>query len=160
MSEKVQSQYAIPRTGIAFLCCFVTHSRTSQTTHINYTLMANLLQLVMTREAKWDPCISDDSHLSTNAHHTSHGFHQRRLKQPIDFIITMEITFNRINPSLGLPLRKTLSRFPTSSIKTIFSSLTLRMNESTYIMDHPRPPIAARMDQPKLTFSRPLATGP
>ena len=25
--EKVQ--YAIPRTGIAFLCCFVTHSRTS-----------------------------------------------------------------------------------------------------------------------------------
>ena len=65
--------------------------------------------------------------------HTSHGFHQRRLKQPIDFIITMEITFNRINPSPGLPLRKTLSRFPTSSIKTIFSSLTLRMNnESTY----------------------------
>ena len=30
--------------------------------------MANLLQLVMTREAKWDPCIYDDSHLSTNAH--------------------------------------------------------------------------------------------
>ena len=132
MSEKVQSQYAIPRTGIAFLCCFVTHSRTSQTTHINYTLMANLLQLVITREAKWDPCIYDDSHLSTNAHHTSHGFHQRRLKQPIDFIITMEITFNRITPSPGLPLRKTLSRSPTSSIKTIFSSLTLRMNESTY----------------------------
>ena len=86
----------------------------------------------MTSEAKWDPCIYDDSHLSTNAH---------LARLPSTSVEATDRFYNHYGDHIQS--YKSLTWSPSS--------------EDTVKVPNK---LEARMDHPKLTLSRPLATGP